>query len=94
MTARIVENIMSDAIAGAAYADDPSCVADINFIGGSFGELVRRAAAEAAATGRAVEIAPGVTVRIADTSPPLIDVCTAPGVNLAEVARRFQSPPN
>ncbi|UDL88113.1 hypothetical protein LGH82_23555 [Mesorhizobium sp. PAMC28654] len=94
MTSSIVENIMGDAFAGAAYADDPSLFANVNGIGGFFGELVRRAAAKAAATGRAVEIAPGVTVRITSTSPPLIDVCAAPGVDLNEVARGFRSPPN
>lgn len=88
----VVDQIKADALAGGAYADDRSRFARLG--GDSFGQAIERAAAKAAATGRAVEIAPGVTVRVANTSPPLIDVCTAPGVDLAEVARRFRSPPN
>lgn len=87
-----VEDIMNDAIAGAAYVDDPSRFTRLG--DDHFEQMIKSAAVEAATSGRAVEIAPGVTVRITNTSPPLIDVCTAPGVNLAEIARRFRFPPN
>jgi hypothetical protein len=90
----LVDRIKADALAGAAYHRNPACVADIGGISGSFGQLVQRAAAEAAATGRDVEIARGVVVSITKTSPPLIAVSVAPDLYPDEAARIFLPPSN